>query len=419
MRVGDARDRRDAPPQLLGHAQVRRPVVADGANVDLRRQAEIEDLGDDVGGLEIEGHLGEGGRQHLAQLAHIFGGRRVALLERDQDYAVIDADGRAVGEGQIVGARRQPDIVDDQSRSCFGNDLANLVLDRLEDRFGRLDAGPGRRADVELDLAAVDGRKEIAADEHQHHSAEREHQDGDDRNDERRLSSIREQLDIALAHALEAALEGAMEAGKTGRAAARRRHVLALEQQTDDDRRQRPRQAVGRQHREHDGEPERREQILRRPFEEDDRGEDAADRERRDQGRHRDAGGAVQRRLRQRHPLLGEQSMRVLDRHRESSTRMPTASASPPSVIVLSVSPRKYSTTSEVRIDKRDRDHDDQRRTPRAEKQQDHQRGQPGGDRALAQHARHRCGDEHRLVEQLVDLEAGRRGGARDLAAPL
>ena len=34
----------------------------------------------------------------------------------------------------------------------------------------------------------------------------------------------------------------------------------------------------------------------------------------------------------------------------ELSTRMPTASASPPSVIVLSVSPRKYSTTSEDRI---------------------------------------------------------------------
>ena len=29
-------------------------VVADGAHVDLRRQAEIEDLGHDVGGLEIE-----------------------------------------------------------------------------------------------------------------------------------------------------------------------------------------------------------------------------------------------------------------------------------------------------------------------------------------------------------------------------
>ena len=36
----------------------------------------------------------------------------------------------------------------------------------------------------------------------------------------------------------------------------------------------------------------------------------------------------------------------------ESSTRMPTARASPPSVIVLSVWPRKYSTTIDVRIDR-------------------------------------------------------------------
>ena len=71
MRIGDARNGRDAPPQLLRHPQVRRPVVADGADVDLRRQAEIEDLGHDVGRLEIEHDLRECGRQRRAQLAHI------------------------------------------------------------------------------------------------------------------------------------------------------------------------------------------------------------------------------------------------------------------------------------------------------------------------------------------------------------
>ena len=35
----------------------------------------------------------------------------------------------------------------------------------------------------------------------------------------------------------------------------------------------------------------------------------------------------------------------------ESSTRMPTASARPPSVIVLMVSPRKWSTAIDVRIE--------------------------------------------------------------------
>ncbi len=41
--------------------------------------------------------------------------------------------------------------------------------------------------------------------------------------------------------------------------------------------RQRTRQAVGGEHGEHDGQAERGEQILRRPIEEDDRGEHATD----------------------------------------------------------------------------------------------------------------------------------------------
>ena len=81
-------------------------------------------------------------------------------------------------------------------------------------RFGRLDPGSGRRADVKLDLAAVDGREEVAADEHQHRAAEREHQDGDDRDDEAPREQRGEQPGIAVAHALEAALEPGVEAGE-------------------------------------------------------------------------------------------------------------------------------------------------------------------------------------------------------------
>ena len=46
-----------------------------------------------------------------------------------------------------------------------------------------LDAGARRRANVELDHAAVDRRIEIAADKDEHHGAEGEHQDGEDRDD--------------------------------------------------------------------------------------------------------------------------------------------------------------------------------------------------------------------------------------------
>ena len=114
MRVDDARNRRNAPRISFATRKVLRPVVAHGPHVDLRRQPEIQDLGHHVGRLEIERILGKCRRQHLTQLLDIVGGRRVAVLQRHLDDAVIDADGRTVGECQIVGPRRQADIVDDQ-----------------------------------------------------------------------------------------------------------------------------------------------------------------------------------------------------------------------------------------------------------------------------------------------------------------
>ena len=98
----------------------------------------------------------------------------------------------------------------------------------------------------------------------------------------------------------------------------------------------------------------------------------------------------------------------------ESSTRMPTASARPPSVMVLSVSPRKYSTTSEDRIASGieimttsvDRHEPRNSRIISAVSAAAiaPSRSTPATD----------CFDEHRLIEQLVDLEAGWRGGAGD-----
>ena len=57
-----------------------------------------------------------------------------------------------------------------------------------------------------------------------------------------------------------------------------------------------------------------------------------------------------------------------------SSTRMPTASASPPSVMMLIVSPSALSTISETKNGERNGDGDDQRAAPAPQKQQDHQR---------------------------------------------
>ena len=76
MRVGDAGYGGEALAELLGDREIVGAVVADRADVDLRRQAEVQDLRHHVGGLEIERILREGLRQHLAQFRDVISGRR-------------------------------------------------------------------------------------------------------------------------------------------------------------------------------------------------------------------------------------------------------------------------------------------------------------------------------------------------------
>src|ERR1700704_5612922 len=126
-------------------------------------------------------------------------GRRMALFQCHEDHTIIDADRRAVGEGQIVCARREPDIVDDQLTLTFRDDLSDLVFHGLEYALGALYPGSGRGADMELDLAAVDDRKEVATYRHQHRGTEHENEDGDDRDDDPSMQQRGKQSDIVVA----------------------------------------------------------------------------------------------------------------------------------------------------------------------------------------------------------------------------
>ena len=82
----------------------------------------------------------------------------------------------------------------------------------------------------------------------------------------------------------------------------------------------------------------------------------------------------------------------------------------------------KYRTTIDVRIDS-----GIETRTIKVERQEPRKSriiepGEPGRDRPLADYAGNRCGDQLRLIEQLVDLQAGRRrlaGALEDLADPV
>ena len=59
MSVGDPRNGGDLLAQRAGNREIVGAVVADGADVDLCRDAEVQDLGDHVGGLKVEDRLGD------------------------------------------------------------------------------------------------------------------------------------------------------------------------------------------------------------------------------------------------------------------------------------------------------------------------------------------------------------------------
>src|SRR5271169_136976 len=130
------------------------------------------------------------------------------------------------------------------------------------------------------------------------------------------VEEISEQHGIFGSHPLKAPRESIEELSKPGPAYLVRRVVmLPLEQQPDDDRRQRARQAIGSEHSEDHRQAERGEQEFCRPFQKNDRRKHASDSERRNQGRNRDAGSAMKGRLGQRLAFFSEQTVGVLDRY--------------------------------------------------------------------------------------------------------
>src|SRR6202047_2567921 len=152
----------------------------------------------------------------------------MSLLQRHQDYTVIDVDGRSIGEGEVVRPLRHANVINDEVSIALRNDFTDLVLDLLEDALGRFDAGRCRRADMELDLSAVDVGKEIAAYQRRHDAAQRERQRGDDRNDEAPLEQHRKHAQIAPAKQLEAALEALVQLREPVARLVRSAVVLAL-----------------------------------------------------------------------------------------------------------------------------------------------------------------------------------------------
>ena len=225
------------------------------------------------------------------------------LLQADEHLPVIVGDERAVREREVVVVRRQAEILQDLIDLIRRDHLADGTLDLGEDLPGGLDAHAGAGAQMQGHLARLDLREVILAHEGEQHAGQPEHAaddaDGDDPVAQHRV----EQADIAPVEPREAALEvamdpagephhgGADETGGPGDPAPAGglvlRPVLGVllpvfrrHDHVDQQRHQGAREQVGGQHREHDRERLRGEQVFRRVGQREHRREGRADRER-------------------------------------------------------------------------------------------------------------------------------------------
>ena len=164
-RIGNAGNVADAAQQLVGIGEIRVHIGAANLQVDRRRRAEIQDLADDVGRQEREGHAGKQPRQLLAQRLDIFGRRPVAFLQLDLDVAVLRADHAGIVVGHVDAGDRHADIVGQRLDLAGRDDLADRLLHVGELVGGLLDAGADLGAHMHQDLAGIDRGEEVAAEE--------------------------------------------------------------------------------------------------------------------------------------------------------------------------------------------------------------------------------------------------------------
>ena len=189
----------------LGGKGIGFPVIGTGnADIDGGRLAEVQNLVDDVGGLEKELQQGEAPRQIASHLCHEVGRRGMLFFEGNEDFTIHWSDCRRIAEGDVHAAIGQPDIVEDGVDLVFADDLADGMLDVAEIGLRLFDPRSRRRPHMQAHLPGVHLREKIPAQHGKQH--ERGHHQDDEKTDawHRPRESPGQSVAVAGAKALEA-----------------------------------------------------------------------------------------------------------------------------------------------------------------------------------------------------------------------
>ena len=191
---------------------IRFQIQARNLRVDRRRQAEVQNLADDVGRLKINLHAGKLLMHQASNLVAVRGGRMMVGFERNQDIGVLRPDTVGLIIRQHVGERGQADIVADAIEFAGRNHPFDATLDAIDEALGLLDPGAAGRAQMHFQHAGIDRREKIFT----HHRSENQRRSDQNRHAGKAECAPRderaEQIAIAVPKAIEPAIEAADKA---------------------------------------------------------------------------------------------------------------------------------------------------------------------------------------------------------------
>ena len=410
--IGGAWDATDLLHQLLGQRAVLVHLQAGQLHIDLRGQAEVQNLAHHVGWQVVELGAGKLHGQLVAQRARVLRGGPMLVSQRDQDVGVSGAHRGRVRIGEIQARVRDANIVDDGSQLGWGDFLADHVLDLVAQTRRIFNAGSGLRAHMKLELAAIHRREEVLPQPRVEHRQ----RDDPERNDREQKRSPIFQAEpqnsvVPVAQVLEGVLEGDLEAHEGIAAGECLLHAVVfvtLQQVLCHGRHDGSREEVRRKHGEDDRLGQRNEEIAGDSAEEEHRHKNDADGEGGDEGRHGNLLGAVQDRRLDRLAQFQE-TINVFNRHRGIVHQDADSQCQASQGHDIDRLAQRRERQQRADDGQRNRHRDDERRTPASEKDQDHGRGQAAGDDRLAHHPADRRFDEDRLVGDWANLQRQRQ----------
>src|SRR5579863_4835659 len=289
MHVNGARD----GPDLLGHvcrqSEIVWHVVTDDLNIDWRREAEVQDLRDDVCRLKEERSGRKVFWQLLTEFFDISGRWMMPGLKRYQDLGVEVADRFAVAVGEVDSACRQADIVENTSQLGSRNDAADHVFGFAGNARGFFDSSAGRSPQMKTQLSGVDRGEEVLPQpgDDQRNARDAEYEEASHKHFAVIQAKLK-QIGVASAQRLKAVFKGVMNAGEDAAFVALDCVLVGgrffLHQVHHKGRHQGPGEKVGSKQREDDGLGQRHEQIPLDSSQEEHGHEHDADRQSRDHG---------------------------------------------------------------------------------------------------------------------------------------